>query len=750
MKINSLRNVFGIKDMTSGVEQLGNSCIYASNGVFKTSFAKFMFYLSREDFDSIKEVVSNKTPKFDIEINGVQINESIKKSNITDLQKKELSNIVVFSNSIYRNRTLNDTSTEITKNRFKKVTVDEQLQIELEKNKVILEKVKDEINDALTVGLTKNQGNQLKNHYFDVMNISKLDINTLSEIVESALSTGPLNISFIPWKEISSTAYKKVVNDEEFIKKTSLYLEIINRKIISDVFDDVFNDTTLDLFLNTIKTTGFMSENRVISINGTMFNNYEDLDSFLKSQVEQIKMSPEVKTVFQEVEKSLDSSAASRSIREFLKDTEKIKTLSKGTKGIISSRIYENISSDRLAEIKNELGLLKKEFEKIGAKAKLVRSNYEKAIEIFNNRFQPPFTSEIDNREDSLIGLDLPVVKFIHKDNKKKKLGETEISEILSSGELSALKIIHLIVECESLINDKPLIIIDDIVETFDYANRVATVEYLQDLSKIGARVILLTHNFDFFRFSQSRIRIIDEKKNTKQYKKIYAYKGLNNKVVLNENVLKDFDLKRMREINNAKEFLAIIPMAREIADIRNEDSLDDIKHHSDDFLILTYALHYDKAGISVTVKDIIDVIERHIPIKCEFSDADLSKKYYDYILENDFNISEDVDLEGKLSCSVKIRILMDMYMMKYSKGNPESVDFTVPGSGKSNQTRVLYETNKELFNEEGLKIIEKALLITPEYIHFNAFMYEPLIDITKKELTELYIKINQLEYLYK
>lgn len=96
MKINRMKNVFGINAMTSGTDNLSNSCIYASNGLFKTSLARLLFYLSRKDFSEIKDRVGNKLPEFDIEISNVKFTEDILERVPNDEERREYCQILLF------------------------------------------------------------------------------------------------------------------------------------------------------------------------------------------------------------------------------------------------------------------------------------------------------------------------------------------------------------------------------------------------------------------------------------------------------------------------------------------------------------------------------------------------------------------------------------------------------------------------------------------------------------------------------
>ncbi len=46
----------------------------------------------------------------------------------------------------------------------------------------------------------------------------------------------------------------------------------------------------------------------------------------------------------------------------------------------------------------------------------------------------------------------------------------------------------------------------------------------------------------------------------------------------------------------------------------------------------------------------------------------------------------------------------------------------------------------------ESIKILRKVVLMTPENIHLNAFMYEPIVDMSDDLLQALYSEVCSLE----
>lgn len=46
----------------------------------------------------------------------------------------------------------------------------------------------------------------------------------------------------------------------------------------------------------------------------------------------------------------------------------------------------------------------------------------------------------------------------------------------------------------------------------------------------------------------------------------------------------------------------------------------------------------------------------------------------------------------------------------------------------------------------DNLEIIDKVNLMTPENIHINSFMYEPILDMSNEHLKELYKNVSNMK----
>ena len=64
-------------------------------------------------------------------------------------------------------------------------------------------------------------------------------------------------------------------------------------------------------------------------------------------------------------------------------------------------------------------------------------------------------------------------------------------------------------IESRKSSEEKNIIIFDDIADSFDYKNKFAIIEYMKELHLSNEfRMIVLTHNFDFYRTLSKRLDI--------------------------------------------------------------------------------------------------------------------------------------------------------------------------------------------------------------------------------------------------
>ena len=104
----------------------------------------------------------------------------------------------------------------------------------------------------------------------------------------------------------------------------------------------------------------------------------------------------------------------------------------------------------------------------------------------------------------------------------------------------------------------------------------------------------------------------------------------------------------------------------------------------------------------------------------------------------------DEICLENKVTLSIATRLKAEEFMWNY-------VSDKSPFRGQ--QTGLLYD---RLVNEnmplsgnfiQVKKILSQVILMTPENIHINSFMYEPLMDMSNHHLVHLYEEVKGLEW---
>jgi len=96
---------------------------------------------------------------------------------------------------------------------------------------------------------------------------------------------------------------------------------------------------------------------------------------------------------------------------------------------------------------------------------------------------------------------------------------------------------------------------------------------------------------------------------------------------------------------------------------------------------------------------------------------------------------SQGFNFENKIVLSIGIRLLAEQYMIK------RIADPGFVAGIKSSQTGKLFGRFKEKFGTEEatIRVLQKVILMTPESIHLNSFMYEPILDMSDEHLRRLY-----------
>lgn len=105
------------------------------------------------------------------------------------------------------------------------------------------------------------------------------------------------------------------------------------------------------------------------------------------------------------------------------------------------------------------------------------------------------------------------------------------------------------------------------------------------------------------------------------------------------------------------------------------------------------------------------------------------------------FKADTTSNFENKIVLSIAIRLISEKFMME------QIDDAGVTDAFSSNQTQHLFGEFRQRFSgdADAIKVLEGVLLMTPEHILLNSFMYEPILDMSDDHLRKLYLEVNGL-----
>ena len=403
--------------------------------------------------------------------------------------------------------------------------------------------------------------------------------------------------------------------------------------------------------------------------------------------------------------------------------------------------IIQNIYSLKTAlnEYINEYEIAKQNVGFILREANKEKKLWNDTINTFNERFNMPFTLSIKNIKNAVLELNGMEVEFLINDKKCNK--EKVVENVLSNGEKKALYLLEMIFIVEKMKKENkfPVLIFDDIADSFDYTNKHAIIEYLYDISK-DYKFIVLTHNFDFYRHFGLKV--------STQGNCYFANKEYSNsKITLQNggyfsNVFEQLYKNKIGK-NKFKFDIAAIPFSRGVIELTKGES-----NTNADYMFFTNLLHYKPGkGSSCKMKKLYELYKKIYPTE-KIDQVIISKNDYVYkiIIEQASEISKEKNiaqnLEEKIILAIALRLCCEKYMYKRLKRKKkitnDEMDRMMIGELYHKKYKNVFP--KDLFNNA----IEKVCILVPQIIHFNGFMYEPLIDFSIDRLRSLFKAVYQ------
>ncbi len=364
------------------------------------------------------------------------------------------------------------------------------------------------------------------------------------------------------------------------------------------------------------------------------------------------------------------------------------------------------------------------------------KTKWAAVVSQFNERFYVPFKLVIQNQQDVILKGESPKVTFEFHDRQDScGVEEEKLLQVLSQGEKRALYILNVLFEVQARLesNQTTLFVVDDIADSFDYKNKYAIIEYFHEISKVDFfRLLFLTHNFDFHRTISSRLQISRERR-------LFARKDQGSLSFVQEKYQNNpFLFWKNGLAKNSNFLVASIPFVRNLAEYCHGTTS---RHYS----MLTSLLHIKPDSKSLTIADLESTIKATLSDQAALTLPNPTHSALQLIYDEAdalaVKAADDVELEAKVILSIAIRLRAEEYMI--SKIN----DANFVAAISSNQTFELFSKFASNFasGNDLIMTLSQVNLMTPENIHLNSFMYEPILDMSALHLYDLYGKVKAL-----
>lgn len=715
-----LKNCYGIKsleyvfDFGSDDKHRKSFAIYAPNGLMKTSLTKTFEKLAAGE--QPKEERFNKPATAKVLMDQKTIPPEcihVLKSEIDLSQESpEISNILVNPDK---------------KNRYDSLILD----IEKQKTKAInsLQKLSGIPKKEIEEKILKDIG--LRDLY--------QCLRILSEEPSIIINTPPYSYATIFDEKVSA-----LLKNEDFLSNarefSERYQEIFTQE--GSIFKkDIFNPIKAERSFTTLKNQGYFDSGHLLHLSGDSSpTGIEELEGRVKNLLSKIENDQRLKKIKDSIANNAQTQAIAQ-LFETLPITE-IEPLLDGLKPENQKRfkrILWKFYLDSSPETQSYLSMYaaaQDEINDIEREAAELAPEWSAAVDLFNDRFtEMPFRLAVENGSQAALGKEKAKLSYIFKDDddgSEIKLSRNEL-KTLSQGEKRALYLLNFIfeVEAKSKLEHKTLFIIDDIADSFDYKNKHAIIQYLEDIeNKEKVYQIILTHNYDFFRSITKfthRQRCLMANKHPEKIE-LKTAEGVENYFI---GILK-------RDFNkNLRAMCAAIPFTRNIIEYTKN------QNHPD-YLTLTSLLHHKADTNTITHKQFVDIYNSTFNCEHPVSERILTEIIFQEAEAiSTAPIQTGLNLEDKVVISMAIRLQAEKHMLERIRIALDDENYWC--NEYSQFGALLGKYIKLHPNSSTIKTLRKVSVTVSSNIHLNSFMYEPILDLSIGHLSELYEKIKAL-----
>ncbi len=519
------------------------------------------------------------------------------------------------------------------------------------------------------------------------------------------------------------------------------YVRRYNELLAASLFfkKGVFDYYNAGQIAKSLAKNGFFDAKHSVYLNADKpleIHTQKELEAVIAKEKQAILKDPKLREQFDKLGVVLEKNETLRDFQKYMMDQpELLSQLSSVTKfkqDIWKS--YLKAKYDLYLDLISKHDKAQKRQREIEADAAKQRTQWEEVIQIFNERFFVPFKLDVKNRIAVMLGND-PIIDLgftYHDGADNAPMKKDALLECLSTGEKRALYILNVIFEIEvrKKANQESLMVVDDIADSFDYQNKYAIIQYLKDVHDDPRfKQIIMTHNFDFFRTVESRFV---------PYSHCLMASKSSTGITLDQatgirNVFVN-DWKKAF-FSDPRKKVASIPFLRNLVEMTTGES--DPK-----FSKLTSLLHWKADSSTITEAD-LNKIYKDICGVNGASAKSSTKPVVDIIKDQAQSCVQSASdsFESKIVLAIAIRLAAESFMA--TKIN----DAAFMAGITAHQTQELLARFKGQFPKEtkAIEVLDRVQLMTPENIHLNSFMYEPIVDMSGDHLRKLYGDVTTL-----
>ena len=327
----------------------------------------------------------------------------------------------------------------------------------------------------------------------------------------------PMDFVNLDYDDIFNETVKKFVSDPKNLERINDYAEQYNKLLENSVIfkRDGFNHYTAESLSMSLKDSGFFRANHEVVFSGveSTVKTTDEYNALIENERNKVFSDAALKKKFNSINTVLSKKMYSEFRRVIEKSPEILPMLADYNqfKKMVWIDVLKQIISD-VESVVNSYKSCNTIVSEIKSAARTERTQWQIVLDIFKERFNIPFKIEISNQDDVLLNDKIPEFEFYYTDPDSEEeiaIERRSLEKVLSQGEKRALYLLNIIYDLEALKlqGDDVLIIADDISDSFDYKNKYAIIEYLQELTETPClKFIVLTHNFDFFRTTALRV----------------------------------------------------------------------------------------------------------------------------------------------------------------------------------------------------------------------------------------------------